>query len=184
MDSLNVESSWFAAARNSAAAFASSVVTCSPASIITLTAAASCAGTSVRTRASKAFAAAVILMRSSAEILSHADFAMMSAPGSGDHKVKYVYYSILAIYAVWGLIALRLTPNPLVLAVATGVMWNFALGFSSLHTLWVMLTLLPKALHPSWLQCCGLVACAVFYIGISSIAFAQQWPVLRKWVGF
>ena len=101
-----------------------------------------------------------------------------------DHKVKYVYYSILAIYAVWGLIALRITPNPLVLAVATGVMWNFALGFSSLHTLWVMLTLLPKALHPSWLQCCGLVACAVFYIGISSIAFAQQWPVLRKWVGF
>ena len=25
---------------------------------------------------------------------------------------------------------------------------------------------------------------AVFYVGISTIAFAQQWPVLRKWVGF
>ena len=52
-----------------------------------------------------------------------------------DHKVKYVYYSILSVYAVWGLVALRITPNPLVLAIATGVMWNFALGFSSLHTL-------------------------------------------------
>jgi hypothetical protein len=100
------------------------------------------------------------------------------------HKVKYVYYTILAIYAVWGLLALRFTPNPLVLAVATGVMWNFALGFSSLHTLWVMLTLLPKALRPRLVQCVGLVACAVFYVGISSVAFAQQWPSLRKWLGF
>ena len=99
------------------------------------------------------------------------------------NKVKYVYYSILAIYAVWGLIALRITPNPLVLAVATGVMWNFALGFSSLHTLWVLLTLLPRPLRPGWLQCAGLVACAIFYIGISSIAFAQQWPALRTWLG-
>ena len=104
--------------------------------------------------------------------------------GVEDHKVKYVYYSILAVYAVWGLMALRLTPNPLVLAVATGVMWNFALGFSSLHTLWVMLTLLPRALRPSWLQCAGLVACAIFYIGISSIALAQQLPALRRWLGF
>jgi hypothetical protein len=63
-------------------------------------------------------------------------------------------------------------------------MWNFALGFSSLHTLYVTLTLLPKMLRPSLLQCTGLVACAVFYVGISSIAFAQQWPALRKWAGF
>jgi hypothetical protein len=101
-----------------------------------------------------------------------------------DHKVKYVYYSILSVYAIWGLVALRITPNPLVLAIATGVMWNFALGFSSLHTLYVTLTLLPKMLRPSLLQCAGLVACAVFYVGISSIAFAQQWPALRKWAGF
>ncbi|MCC6539304.1 MAG: Nramp family divalent metal transporter, partial [Bryobacterales bacterium] len=92
------------------------------------------------------------------------------------HKVKYVYYSILAVYAIWGLIALRITPNPLVLAIATGVMWNFALGFSALHTLWVMRTLLPAPLRPGLLQYAGLLACAVFYIGISSIAFAQQWP--------
>ena len=37
------------------------------------------------------------------------------------HKVKLVYYTLLALYCVWGLIALRVSPNPLVLAIATGV---------------------------------------------------------------
>lgn len=98
------------------------------------------------------------------------------------HRVKYVYYSILALYAVWGLIALRVTPNPLVLAVATGVMWNFALGFTSLHTLAVMRKVLPPEVRPGLLQQAGLVACSVFYIGISGIALNQQWPRLMSWM--
>lgn len=98
-----------------------------------------------------------------------------------DHKVKYVYYTILLVYCLWGLTALSITPNPLVLAIATGVMWNFALGFSALHTLWVMHRLLPAPLRPHWLQSLGLVACAVFYLGISSIGFAQQWPKVQAW---
>jgi len=99
------------------------------------------------------------------------------------HKVKYVYYTMLTVYGVWGLVALRITPNPLVLAVATGVMMNFALGFSALHTLYVNLALLPRQLRPGWFQCLGLVACAIFYMGISSIAFSQQWPKLAAWLG-
>ena len=98
------------------------------------------------------------------------------------HKVKYVYYTILTLYLIWGLIALRLTPNPLVIAITTGVMWNFALGFSSLHTLVVNLTLLPKPLRPGWLQCTGLLVCAAFFIGISAIAFSQQWPKIQAWL--
>jgi len=97
--------------------------------------------------------------------------------------VKYVYYTILALYCVWGLIVLRLTPNPLVLAIATTVLWNFALGFTALHTLWVLLSLLPKPLRPGILQCAGLLACAAFYFWISSMAFAQQWPKVRLWLG-
>ncbi|MFN7919815.1 MAG: Nramp family divalent metal transporter [Bryobacteraceae bacterium] len=100
-----------------------------------------------------------------------------------DHKVKLVYYTILALYCVWGLVALRITPNPLVLAIATGVMWNFALGFSALHTLWALRTLLPGPLRPGLAQSLGLIACAIFYIGISSIAFAQQWPKVKLWLG-
>lgn len=101
-----------------------------------------------------------------------------------EHNVKYVYYTILAVYCLWGLIALRLTPNPLVLAIASGVMWNFALGFTAIHTLAVVRTLLPRQLRPGSWECAGLVACAAFYLGISGIAMRQQWPAVRAWLGW
>jgi len=99
------------------------------------------------------------------------------------NQAKYVYYAILVLYALWGMLALRLTPNPLVLAVASGVMMNFALAFSALHTLYVDMRLLPPPLRPGWLLRFGLVACAAFYFGISAIAFRQQWPKVAAWLG-
>jgi hypothetical protein len=101
-----------------------------------------------------------------------------------EHKVKYVYYAILAVYCAWGMAALRVTPNPLVLAVASGVMWNFALGFTALPTLAVARTLLPRQLRPGFLECAGLLACAAFYLGISAIALNQQWPAVRLWLAW
>ena len=79
--------------------------------------------------------------------------------------------------------ALRLTPNPLFLAIATGIMWNFALGFSAFHTLYVNLALLPPALRPGWLMRLGLVGCGCFYLGITAVAFQQQWPNVKTWLG-
>jgi hypothetical protein len=102
--------------------------------------------------------------------------------GLGGNQVKYVYYIMLVLYAAWGLVALKLTPNPLVLAISSGVLMNFALGFSALHTLYVSLALLPKPLRPPWPMRAGLVACAVFYIGISVIALNQQWPKVVVWL--
>ncbi len=98
------------------------------------------------------------------------------------NQVKYVYYTLLALYASWGLVALRLTPNPLALAIATGVVWNFALGFSAFHTLWVNMTLLPAPLRPGRLVRIGLLGCGVFYLGITALVFSQQWPNLRAWL--
>ncbi len=100
------------------------------------------------------------------------------------NKVKYVYYMILAAYGLWGLVALRLTPNPMVLAIASGVMMNFALAFSALHTLYVLVTLLPRELRPGWPMRLGLLSCAAFYFAISGIAFRQQWPQVAAWLGF
>ena len=99
------------------------------------------------------------------------------------NQVKFVYYGILGLNMTWGLIALTFTPNPLVLAIASGVMMNFALGFSALHTLYVVVRLLPEQLRPGWLMRAGLTACAVFYIGISCIAFRQQWSRIAAWAG-
>jgi len=98
------------------------------------------------------------------------------------NQVKYVYYTILAAYGFWGFVALRLTPDPLLLAVASGVMMNFALAFSALHTLYVLVKLLPRELRPGWTMRIGLVACAVFYAGISAVAFRQQWPRIIAWL--
>ncbi len=99
------------------------------------------------------------------------------------HRVKIVYYSLLSVYCVWGLIALKVAPDPLVLAIATGVMWNYAYAFTSIHLLWVMIRMMPAPLRTGWLQCTGLVAGAVLYAGISAIALAQQWPAIRLWLG-
>jgi hypothetical protein len=84
---------------------------------------------------------------------------------------------------LWGVIALTISPNPLALATASGVMMNFALGFSALHTLYVNLTLLPEPLRPGWFLRAGLVCCSIFYLGISAIAFRQQWPKIAAWLG-
>jgi hypothetical protein len=82
------------------------------------------------------------------------------------NQVKYVYYGILSLYAVWGLFALWLL-NPLVILKIAGVLMNVALGFSALHTLYVNRTLLPRELRPGWFMQAGLLGCGAFFLGIS-----------------
>jgi hypothetical protein len=84
------------------------------------------------------------------------------------HSVMRVYYGILAIYFVWGLVALTYF-SPLQIAIIGPVLGNIALGFSSFHTLAVNRRLLPEALRPNLLMQLGLVACGVFFIGITAI---------------
>jgi hypothetical protein len=94
------------------------------------------------------------------------------------HKVKNIYYSIMGAYIVWGLIALRLTPDPLVLAIVTGTLRNVGLGATALHALHINRNMLPPELRPNlWLQL-GLIGCFLFFLGISSIAFHQKWTEL------
>jgi hypothetical protein len=94
------------------------------------------------------------------------------------HQVRNIYYTILLCYVLWGLIALRLTPNPLVLAIVTGTLRNIGLGITSLHSLYINRTLLPRQLRPPWYLQVGLVLAFFFFMGISSIAFHQKWTQL------
>jgi hypothetical protein len=98
------------------------------------------------------------------------------------NKVKYIYYGILAVYGLWGLFALRITPNPLVLAIASGVMMNIALAISGLHTLYVLLVLLPKEVRPGWFGIVGLLGCSALYFTISIVTLMQQWPRIVAWL--
>ena len=83
--------SFAASARNSAAAFASSLITSRPRSLIALTDAASRAGTSVRTRVSIASAAAVTFADRQARSCSRRRFVMTSAPVSGAMCTSSMY---------------------------------------------------------------------------------------------
>lgn len=86
-----------------------------------------------------------------------------------EHQVKYIYYSILLVYAVWGSLALALL-NPLQIAKLGAVLGNVALAFSSFHTLYVNRTLLPPQLRPNWFMQAGLVLVGVFFLLITFIA--------------
>lgn len=90
------------------------------------------------------------------------------------NQVKYIYYAIMGLYFLWGLIALRLTPNPLFLAVVTGSLRNLGMSATALHALFVNRKLLPEPLRPPLILQASQVACFVFFLGISGIAFYQQ----------
>ena len=90
------------------------------------------------------------------------------------NQVKYIYYSIMGLYFLWGLIALRLTPDPLFLAVLTGSLRNLGMSATALHALYVNKRLLPAPLRPPLFMQLSQVACFVFFLGISGIAFYQQ----------
>lgn len=96
----------------------------------------------------------------------------------GGNHVKYVYYSILSMYAVWGLFVLWRLPA-LDIAKIGAVLGNFALGFSALHALYANRVLLPKELQPNLLLQIGVVCCGVFFIGISLIVVADVLATLN-----
>jgi hypothetical protein len=84
------------------------------------------------------------------------------------HSVHRIYYGILALYCVWGLVALTIM-NPLQIAIIGPVLGNVALGFSAFHTLAANRRLLPEALRPNLFMQLGLFACGVFFLGITAI---------------
>ncbi len=90
-----------------------------------------------------------------------------------EHRVKYIYYSILLVYAIWGSIALAVL-NPLQIAKLGAVLGNVALGFSAFHTLYVNRTLLPPELRPNWIMQTGLVLTGIFFLTITIVAATNR----------
>ena len=90
------------------------------------------------------------------------------------NKVRYVYFSLLTAYLAWGLLILVWTGDkPLTIVKASGVIMNFALGFTAVHTLVVNMVLLPKPLRPGWIGRIGISACAVFFLGVAYLGLGQ-----------
>lgn len=85
-------------------------------------------------------------------------------------EVRYIYYGILAAYAVSGLIILILFPA-VQIARISAVLQNIALGSVSLLSIYVNRTLLPKEVQPGWFHQLGVLLCGLFFLGISLALF-------------
>lgn len=79
---------------------------------------------------------------------------------SGD--VRLIYYGVLTMVSLWGIVALRLT-QPIVLLAVSANMAGIVFIISSLHLLYVNTRLLPVELRPPMWRRCALVALALFY---------------------
>jgi hypothetical protein len=90
-----------------------------------------------------------------------------------------LYFSVLCCYLSLGLAMLLWLPGDVLLVTATGMMYNYALGFSCLHTLVVNVTLLPQELRPRLWQRAGLVMGAIFFLTIGMLATYAEWPKLK-----
>src|SRR5690349_18502770 len=76
--------------------------------------------------------------------------------------VRVVYYSVLAVITVWGILALRMT-QPIVLLALSANMAGIVFIISSLHLLYVNTRLLPVELRPPMWRRLALVALSLFY---------------------
>ena len=81
-------------------------------------------------------------------------------------EVRFVYYGILAFYAVLGMVILWFL-SAIAIAEIGVVLGNLALGFSTLQALHVNRRLLPRELRPGWLQQAGTFCCGIFFLGVS-----------------
>jgi len=86
----------------------------------------------------------------------------------GEGQVKYIYYGLMAVMGVWGFLAL-LFIDPLSILKISGVLQNIALGSIALHALFINRKLLHPEFRPNWFQQAGVIFCALFFFGVSTI---------------
>jgi hypothetical protein len=89
-----------------------------------------------------------------------------------------LYFFVLCIYLVFGLIMLTLVPGDRLLKIATGILYNYALGFSCIHVLVINSILLPPPLRPGWLPRLGLICGCLFFLTVAVISTTQEVPKL------
>ncbi len=87
--------------------------------------------------------------------------------------IRWVYFTVLLIFSVFGMTMLYLGKPKQLLLYATMIM-NFALGFSCWHVVVLNLVLLPKALRPNWFIRIGLFLTGAFFLTLAVISTHHQ----------
>jgi hypothetical protein len=83
--------------------------------------------------------------------------------------IRYVYFGTLVVLTLFGLVMLSLN-EPTRLLLLAGMIYNFALGFSCLHTIFVNKLLLPKELRPGPFVTTALTLSGCFFLFIGTVA--------------
>jgi hypothetical protein len=99
------------------------------------------------------------------------------------NQVQWIYYGILSLYVLWSFVFAYALSTPRLMTLILANLNNVAIGLTSLQLLWINLTLLPRELRPRWHHVCGLLGCAVFYLGFAGLVFYEkQWPALYEFL--
>ena len=88
--------------------------------------------------------------------------------------VRAVYYTVLAVVVVWGVIALRIA-QPIVLLQLAANVGGFVFVVASLHLLYINTRLLPLELRPPLWRRAALVAMCLFYGFFVSLSLWSVW---------
>lgn len=95
--------------------------------------------------------------------------------------IRFVYFGVLCVYVVFGLSMLIFMPNPGNLLIFATLIYNYALGFSCLHTLAVNSFLLPRELRPGWFVRLALLTSAVFFLFVALLTTYSE-LLKREWI--
>lgn len=87
--------------------------------------------------------------------------------------IRKLYFRVLIGYAIFGLFILIFVPPGNLLLISTTI-YNFALGFSCWHTLYLNLVLLPPALRPGWFVRITLALSGVFFLVIATVTVMDK----------
>jgi len=88
--------------------------------------------------------------------------------------VRTVYYAVLAIVALWGVIALRLAQPIMLLKLAANIA-GVVFVVASLHLLYINTRLLPRELRPATWRRATLVAMSLFYGFFVTLSVRSLW---------
>ncbi len=128
-----------------------------------------------------AFLGAWILFKTQLDILDGMTRGLTDILWTGNRQlrssrmdVRAVYYVVLTLVVIWGIIALRLT-QPIVLLQLGANMAGIVFIIASLHLLYVNTTLLPLELRPPMWRRVALVAVALFYGAFVTLWLTSVW---------
>ncbi len=108
------------------------------------------------------------------------DVCWTALPFLRDWDTKHIgklYFAVLCVYAALGVFMLSFVKGD-VLLVFSGMMYNYALGFSSLHVAVINTVLLPPPLRPSMARRVMLVVGGLFFLTAAIVSSMVEVPKL------